>query len=316
MSKVEIFHHKPISVDLIKETFEASFNVDFDKDYWNWRFLSNPNSEKVYISYILEEGVLAAYYAVSPMVLDHQGKEYKIALSNMTMTHPNHRGKGYFKLLASSLFSNLKEDGFVGIFGFANHNSHYGFRKYLNWQDLSALNLLSLEPQSFRPLKNKDLSVKFDYEDISEELIENIANLETADSSKVQIKRDVKSLVWRLLKNPENQYKVLVGRNNNAIESMLFYKKYNDEIDIMEFFYQKESSRDLISLSVSELIETQKASLNIWSNLHSDEHITLEKLGFKENSFNTYFGFIPLIEDEAILQYKNWHYRFIDSDIF
>lgn len=316
MSKVEIFHQKPISIDLIKETFEISFNIGFDKDYWNWRFLNNPNNEKVYISYILEEGVLAAYYAVSPMIITQKGKEHKVALSNMTMTHPNHRGKGYFKLLASSLFSNLKEDGFVGVFGFANHNSHYGFRKYLNWYDLSILNICSVDPSNFRPPRNQDSSMEFQYEKVSEELIRSIDGLEVADSSLYKIKRDVENISWRLLNNPENRYDVLVGKNNGGIVSLLFYKRYNDEIDIMEFFYKKDNSDNSLSQSISELMENQKAKINIWSNLQSDEHIGLEKLGFKETSFNTYFGFIPLAKDMAVLDYRNWHYRFIDSDIF
>ena len=101
MSKVEIYHNKPLSIDLIKDTFEASFNIIFDKEYWQWRFLNNPNNKKTYISYIVENGVLAAYYAVSPMIIIIDGKEEKVALSNMTMTHPDFRGRGYFKKLWS-----------------------------------------------------------------------------------------------------------------------------------------------------------------------------------------------------------------------
>ncbi|WP_299259077.1 GNAT family N-acetyltransferase [uncultured Aquimarina sp.] len=316
MNKVEIFHHKSVSLELIKETFEASFNVDFDKEYWNWRFLKNPNNEKVFISYIIEDGVLAAYYAVSPMILSHGGSEYKVALSNMTMTHPDHRGKGYFKLLAGSLFDNLKEEGFIAVYGFANHNSHYGFRKYLNWQDLSALNIFSVIPQDYRPIKNKDNSISFQIEKVSPELIKNISKLQAAESNQVLIKRDVDNMLWRLLDNPDNDYKALVGRKNGGIVSIMFFKEYNGEIDIMEFFYNMNNTNNMVSLSVSELMEKYNAKINLWSNLHTEEHIGLEKLGFKETGFNTYFGVIPLIENEAILRYKNWHYRFLDSDIF
>jgi len=56
--------------------------------------------------------------------------------------------------------------------------------------------------------------------------------------------------------------------------------------------------------------------INIWSNLYTEEHIQLEKLGFRETYFNTYFGIIPFKNYKEIFDVRNWHYRFIDSDLF
>lgn len=317
MSEVNIFHKNPISINLIKETFEASFLIDFDKEYWEWRFLNNPNNAKTYISYIIEDGILAAYYAVSPMTLMLEGKECKIALSNMTMTHPNYRGKGYFKKIAQVLFEDLKKDGFVGVFGFANHNSHYGFRKYLNWFDLSALNIFSIEPTDFRNIKIKDDLVIFKSEQLDEEIIESIPTLEAANKLKTQILRTTENIIWRLKNNPSNNYKLQVGRRNGKIISLMFYKKFKEQIDIMEFFYVSDIDHsNLLNLNIARLIKITNATINIWSNLHSDEHINLERQGFQEKSFNTYFGIIPFTDNKELLNYNNWHYRFIDSDIF
>lgn len=316
MSKVEIFHNKPLDINLIKDTFEASFNISFDKEYWKWRFLNNPNNNKTYISYIIEDGVLAAYYAVSPMTIIIDGNEEKIALSNMTMTHPNYRGKGYFKQLANSLFNNLKDNNFIGIFGFANHNSHYGFRKYLNWQDLSILNLFQVKPNQFRNIKIIDNGIKLSYEDLTDELITAISNLKVVNSNKIHIKRDSKNIEWRLKNNPSNVYKTQVGRLNNQIVSILLYKKYKNEIDILEFFFSNIDNSELLNYHISNLITKFNSTINLWSNLHSLEHINLEKQGFQETNFNTYFGVIPFIDNPKLVEYKNWHYRFIDSDIF
>ena len=317
MSKVEIYHNKPLPIDLIKDTFEASFNILFDKEYWQWRFLNNPNSKKTYISYIVENGVLAAYYAVSPMIIIIDGKEEKVALSNMTMTHPDFRRRGYFKKLAQNLFDNLKAEGFIGVFGFANHNSHYGFRKYLNWQDLSSLNLFQVKASDFRNIKIKENNITFKIEKITDKILENIPNLQSTDEKTIHLKRDNFNIKWRLKNNPSNSYKVQVGKKNNKIVSLLFFKEFKDEIDVMEIFYNNDiNNAVLLSNCMSNLISTTNATINLWSNLHSDEHINLEKQGFQETGFNTYFGVIPFTENKTILDYKNWHYRFIDSDIF
>jgi len=316
MSKVKIFHNEPIAIELIEDTFKASFNIDFDTKYWEWRFLNNPNSKKTYISYIIEDGVLAAYYAVSPMKVIIDGKEEKIALSNMTMTHPNYRGRGYFKKLAQTLFDDLKKDDFIGVFGFANHNSHYGFRKYLNWIDLSSLCLFQVKPDEFRNIKIQDNSVEIKQEEFTEEILNSISQLKVT-TNKISLKRDKNNIDWRLKNNPSNSYKVQVGRVENKIVSLLFYKKFNTEIDILEFFFDESiDTTNLLNFNISSLIKETNAAINLWSNLHTEEHINLEKQGFQEKSFNTYFGVIPFVEGKNILDYKNWHYRFIDSDIF
>ncbi len=317
MSKVEIYHNKSLSLDLIEDTFKASFNIEFNKEYWQWRFLNNPNSDKTYISYIIEDGILAGYYAVSPMLININGKQEKIALSNMTMTHPNYRGKGYFKLLAKTLFDNLKEDGFIGVFGFANHNSHYGFRRYMNWKDLSVLNIFSVKATDFRNIKILENSVSLRLESVTGEIIKSVTALEVADKSKTFIERNQKNIEWRLKNNPSNTYKVQVGRIDDNIVSLLFYKNFKDEIDVMEFFYKKGLDIiELLNFNISNLIKETNSTINMWSNLHTDEHINLEKQGFQETGFNTYMGVIPLVDNEKLLNYKEWHYRFLDSDIF
>ena len=317
MSKIELYHNKPLSLDLIEKTFEASFNIEFDKAYWEWRFLNNPNSNKTYISYIIEDEVLAAYYAVSPLKIMVDGKEQKIALSNMTMTHPNYRGRGYFKKLAQKLFENLKNEGFVGVFGFANHNSHYGFRKYLNWADFASLNIFNLKANNFIPPNNLDYKIEFTIENINSDSLKYLSKLEAVHIAKTHLIRDEENIKWRLLNNPSNQYKVQIGKANDEVKSLLFFKNYNTEIDIIEFYYNSEiQANELLIHNIDALIKNENTAINIWSNLHSEEHLLLEKHGFQETIFNSYFGLIPLDNNNKLLDFSNWHYRFLDSDIF
>jgi GNAT superfamily N-acetyltransferase len=319
MENILFYFDKPLEPELIADTFQKSFGSDFNIKTWEWRFLNNPFTEKVYINYIKVNNVLASYYAVSPVNLIVDGQTYKIALSNMTMTHPDHQGKGYFKLLATALYGKLKEDGFIGVFGFANQNSHYGFRKNLGWIDLTGLSNFSLEKNEFRSnlLNNKEEYIIAESA-IDLQLIQKSKNL-ICSELKILPDRSVHFLNWRLLSNPSKKYHSLTVKTGDALIGVMFFKFYNGSIDIMEWFYAKHISIDqklLLMNAISHLINKFNVNVNIWSNLHSEEHLLLEKFGFKESNFLTYFGVIPFVSEPVMTNLRDWHYRFIDSDVF
>jgi hypothetical protein len=54
MLKILDYSKKPIPEGKIIETWEKCFNNKFNIDYFNWRFLANPNEKKVFIKYIIE----------------------------------------------------------------------------------------------------------------------------------------------------------------------------------------------------------------------------------------------------------------------
>ena len=280
MEKIEYYFNKPLPFELIADTFKMSYKKDLDYKYWHWRFIENPVDSKVYIIYILIDGVLAAYYAVSPCLLEAKGQApRKIALSNMTMTHPDYQGKGLFTKIAQGLYKELENDGYSGIIGFANKNSHYGFRKNLNWHDLAALTLFKVSPEAFRSnLSVENLGFKIHSFDFTESHLNDIAGLDFATND-VFIPRNKEYLNWRLVQNPVYQYFILnVYKDENVLSSAI-YKFFGGEIDIMEFFYNPEYSEiknKLLELSIAELNSKYKTQINIWSNLHTEEHLYLE----------------------------------------
>lgn len=319
MAKIEYFFERELPFKLIDETFKKAFNKNLDENYWEWRFLNNPNDDKVYISYILEDNTLAAYYAVTPCTIFINGRKEKIALSNMTMTHPEHQGKGYFKMLAKNLFEKLKNDGYIGVFGFANQNSHYGFKKYLGWKDLSIINTFQVSKSNFRGFLLKDIEA-FDTETsrISNKDIDIISDFDFCDS-RFFLSRSGQNVKWRLVDIPTNNYFIKKIIFNEKTIGFILFKYFNNEIDIMEYFYKsdfKKSKFEIFGKGISCFFNNEIEKINYWSNFHSEEHLLLEKIGFKELGFNTYFGVIPFIEDNSILDFKNWHYRFFDSDIY
>ena len=147
--EVSFYEDTPIDINLIRDTYQAAFRNPFNEINWNWRFSENPCTDKLKIAYIIKKGKLASYYAVNPMDISLNNRPFKAALSLMTMTHPEFAGQGLFIKLASALFNNLKEDNFTSVYGFANSNSHYGFRKYLSWHDLMPMyNMQSMRLKS------------------------------------------------------------------------------------------------------------------------------------------------------------------------
>jgi hypothetical protein len=319
---IEIFDYseKKISSLQIKELFESAFKASFNEKDWDWRFLKNPNSSKVFISYAEDNGKIVAYYAVSPMKLNLGNNKFAdIALSNMTMTHPGYQGQGLFTKLAVKLFENLKAENFIGVYGFANSNSHYGFRKNLGWNDISILNIFKVKKEGFRDFLIKENNISEINEgrvnDLNLDYLENYFNSE----NRIKTHYDKANFKWRYIDNPDQEYQFLEINSDSEIKGKLIFKQFGNEIDLMEFWcntidsVKKNSS---LVLGINYLIKKYSCDINLWSNLHSEEHIFLEKYGFKEDMFNTYFGIIPLQDDDSILNIKNWHFRFSDSDIF
>lgn len=309
--EVKFFEDEPISIHLIQETFEAAFKIRFNENYWKWRFFENPFTDKLKIAYVLIEGKLAAYYAVNPVEICIDNHRQKIALSLMTMTHPNFSGQGLFKKISIALYEKLISEGFYAVYGFANMNSHYGFRKYLGWNDI--MPLYTLNAIKIKPV---ELTKNIRIGDVDLSFLHKIASLQYS-TGEIAINRDVKYLNYRLLKSPINSYKYTIFKKGNSIETAIIFKFYNDEIDIMEVFFKNNIEYlNSINVLLFNLNKKYGKGINIWSNFHSDEHIELEKIGFKPKEFNSFFGVIPLSQECNLGDFKKWHIRFLDSDIF
>lgn len=319
MIKLFEYDKAPLQVGEIQELFFRSFNQKIDNEYWFWRFKNNPNSEKVYIVYAKDGDQLVAYYAVSPVKINTSNGERMVALSNMTMTHPDYQGKGLFKQLASQLFDLLKEDGFDGVFGFANNNSHYGFRKNLGWIDISILNVLSCASNQFRSHILK-INEDYNFQIVAPEKLD-LSNFDSLNRTNQPISTvfDSKMYDWRFIDIPNKTYKCVEFSLGQTLLGIVAFKEYGDDIDLMEYWYNENTHIDkdtgLIHI-LNFIFKTYSGNINIWSNIHTSEHLILEKFGFQETHFNSYFGFIPFTNDDDYLKLSNWHYRFTDSDIF
>jgi len=319
MTKIYDYNTIEIPIEKITETWEAAFNHKYNPDYFKWRFKSNPNFRKIYIKYIIDNDKLASFYAVSPMIMKDGDSQIKVALSNMTMTHPDHRGHGYFQLLASKVYKELQKDGFACVFTYpVREVSCHIFRKYLNFVDVARLKTMNLSKNDHKSHNKEGYS--YEFAPVDHNIIQ-IAEKLKFSNKRYELLRDEKNLKWRLMDNPINKYYYLKLLKGEKVVQILFVKFYMDSLDIMDYCF---SETDFIlendfSVSLDYLFKIKNnaiESINIWTDENSREFKFLENIRFIPTSTNTYFGIIPLNKNKDLNNKEYWHYRYFDSDVF
>jgi hypothetical protein len=216
------------------------------------------------------------------------------------MTHPDFGGRGLFKTLAQRIYTILNEDGFAGVIGFANINSHYGFRKYLNWIDINIMTGLSLENKS-----ENDLDYTF--QKISPSTFNSIGT--KTSQQNIHAVKNSAFLSWRFFENPENEYFEYTSKAG----TVFIFKIYNKrEIDIVDYY----SSGNFLTDLQEFILNYSGFRFNVWTNIHNEEHLVFEKMKFLPQGFSSYFGLIPFKEHPNLLDYKNWDIKMVESDIF
>lgn len=126
--------------------------------------------------------------------------------------------------------------------------------------------------------------------------------------------------MWRLVNNPAKRYRLLRGSLNGEPVCYAIYKSYADtDADLMELFFPRDSRiprETALRGLAGHLLASGFKAVNLWSNLHTEEHLILEKIGFREETVTTHFGVIDFTGQDGISDIRNWHYRFLDSDLY
>jgi len=123
---------------LYKTAFNEKVDLKFLKGKYDTAWTGH--SYVGYLAYHQTTKEPAAYYGVFPVMGSLNGDTYLIAQSGDTMTHPSHRGKGLFILLAERTYQLARDLKFEFVFGFPNQNSYPGFVKKLNWNHYANVN--------------------------------------------------------------------------------------------------------------------------------------------------------------------------------
>ena len=154
----------------IRETTEL-LNLCFPKstdietfDYVKWEYDLNPVGKIVGFNAYAGE-VLAAHYVAMPVYYNIDGEKTLGLLSLNTATHPEHRGKKLFTILAERTYQYAAENGYKFVIGVANANSTHGFIKHLKFKLIGPLifkvgvgsNIYQKKKYSFNRYWDKDL---------------------------------------------------------------------------------------------------------------------------------------------------------------
>jgi len=112
----------------------------YSPGFVDWEYNQNPVGKAVGFN-AFSGNTLAAHYVTQPLVSDFGGKKVKGLLSLNTATHPEHRGKKLFTLLADKTYEYAQEQGFKFVIGVANANSTPGFLKNLRFMLVKPLDV-------------------------------------------------------------------------------------------------------------------------------------------------------------------------------
>lgn len=124
-------------LELMRLAFEGHAEK-FNLDYMRWQYADNPVGKIVGFNSYMGD-VLAAHYVTMPIYMNIDGKKTLGVLSLNTATHPEHRGKRLFTILAEKTYEYAAENGYKFVIGVANAQSTHGFLKHLKFKLIGPL---------------------------------------------------------------------------------------------------------------------------------------------------------------------------------
>ena len=125
------------SQDLLQQVFEEHADK-FSFEYLKWQYSDNPVGPIVGFNAYWGD-ILAAHYVTMPIYMMIDGEKTLGVLSLNTATHPDHRGKRLFSILADKTYQYAAENGYKFVIGVANANSTPGFIKHLKFKLIGPL---------------------------------------------------------------------------------------------------------------------------------------------------------------------------------
>ena len=295
--------------------FEQVFGKPMTHDYWKWRYARNPTG-RIIIDLAWHAGRLAGHYAVSPVALWVDGRDYLTGLSMTTMIHPAYQGRGLFGTLANSVYERMRGEAMAAAWGFPNNASHRGFIRDLGWVDVSELPTFRRVLADGMPLPAPSGAVQpLETFDVRVDDLWDRAKV----TRRVLTRRDRATLTWRYGSNPERRYAVLGYANGGRLSGYAVFKRYEADVDLVDLLALDDVVGVELVLGVAQrAARAQARAINMWLNVALPLHRELEKLGFRNGEPVTYFGVRPLREDiaTAVCDYRNWYLTMGDSDVY
>lgn len=317
MSDLNLQTYRVGDEDAIRSLFHITYGRSMNDDWWRWRFRDNPAGESI-IQLAWDADVLASHYAVTPAVLSVDGREIRSGLDVTTMTHPDYRGRGLFRTLATETYDCSAQSGLAMVWGFPNRNSHRGYVQDLDWVDIWEIPTLRWHMPVSLELPSASLSVTevFSFDERFDSLWED-----AKFNHCVMVRRDCRYLRWRYITNPTEQYRILVCEDRSALLGYAVFKRYKDELQVVDLLTKEdvEVGCQLILAVARIASEELLDAVSLWLNVTDPLHQALERLGFENAAPVTYFAGLvlrPETLDARVCDFRNWHVTMGDSDVY
>jgi GNAT superfamily N-acetyltransferase len=316
-SELEIRPYQTGDKKHILELFRQSYGRDLDERFWAWRFRDGPaGTGVIYLSW--DGDVLAAHYAVTPVIMRINGQDWLTGLSGTTMTHPDYRGRGLFPRLAQRTYAYMTEAGMGLVWGFPNALSHRGFVCNLEWVDIYEVPTfrLSLQGRLSLPTPSDDVVESEGFDARFDRLWKRVK-----DGYPIITRRDRPYLQWRYVENPAERYRILAHVEDESLLGYAVFKRYQDELQIVDILAVQDTDvgLGLISRVAQIALEESAMSISLWLNVTHPLHHALEKRGFRNGEPVTYLGGLALQSDlplPELYDFRNWYLTMGDSDVF
>lgn len=303
----------------IERLFELSYQRRLPEGIWQWRFKDNPcNSSWIQLAW--HKDMLVGHYAVIETILQIDGIEVRTGLSGTTMTHPDHRRKGLFSVLARDTYARMMESGVVTVWGFPNAVSHRGFVRILGWKDIYEVPVFRIDSSNmgrlFDATDNDSIEEVEDFDSRFDDLWQKVKN-----GYSVISKRDSRYLRWRYLRNPGVHYRIITFSDKGNLKGYAVFNRYQGTIQVVDILTVQDVEVGIqLVASVARIAKREAAtSVGLWLSVSYPLHHALERVGFRNSEPITYFGALvlqPAPSLPVIYDFHQWYLTMGDSDVF
>jgi N-acetylglutamate synthase-like GNAT family acetyltransferase len=267
----------------INSLFKIVFHKDRSIEEWQWKY-EVLGAQKPIIVVYEENGEIIGHAACIIF-------ENSIAERVDIMVHPEHQGKGIYKLIVKKLIQELEERSIKNVYGFPAEVAKKTFLKYGDAKDLGNIALL------VAPILIKR---NFNWQPISEGNLEKLASY-CVDLDSIHIKRSAEFLKRRYVDHPTNKYYV--------------YELQGQGYAIVRFEGNKTFLIDVVGKQRKTIIKEVRKRVNTrfilsWAIKNSDFYVELKKAMFIHAKSP-----MPLVVKQHNIN-QNWHLTQADVDSF
>ncbi len=337
--------------DLFVDCFPENIGTAVvQENHYNWKFHTFPNatSSYEYVSYVEED--MIGYYAAIPYKYKINDKITPVAMVCDVMTSSKYRGKGIFTKLGAYSTNEFKNEGLPFTTGYPIRKEVIPGHLKVGWKIAFELPLyikllkvdgiLKKKKLSFLSIfinpclnlyhfilsvnfKNKsDYSIKI-YNKIDE--IEGIEAFTSEWSKQIPnaLIKDKAFLNWRF-NAPERNYHFIVAMKNGEIHGLMVARKIIKEeipsLAIMDWMVL--NNEKTINYLLNKTIYSFAKNYHLETILcmmskYSANNCKLFKNGFLKSPYKFYLIIKNLTQefsDKILLNEKNWHLMWVDSD--